>query len=102
MTIASSPPVPSIVKVAIVSLPSVSWVHQNPRGLLFAPIQTAPASGADRACAMSAEQHIARIDDGAVHEGDDLVRCAAVEIHLPVGGVDVGEGRARAVTDEMQ
>ena len=56
----------------------------------------------DQAIALSAEQHIARIDYGAIHEGDDLVRCAAVEVDLPVGGVVLGEGGARAITDEMQ
>ena len=35
-------------------------------------------------------------------ERDDLVRGAAVVVDLPMRGVDLGEGRARAVADELQ
>ena len=37
-----------------------------------------------------------------LHERDDVVRGAAVEVDLPVRRVDVGEARTRAVADEAQ
>jgi hypothetical protein len=44
----------------------------------------------------SHEHDIARMDPRSVLERDDFVRGATVEIHLPVGRIDVGEGRTRS------
>jgi hypothetical protein len=43
---------------------------------------------------------IARVDRCAVTERDHLVRGATVVVHLPMGGVSIGKGRARAIADE--
>src|SRR5262245_27756020 len=51
---------------------------------------------------LSEEYDVARIDRGAVHERDDVVGGAAVVVHLPMRGIDVSEGRARAVADEHE
>src|SRR5262245_18014492 len=51
---------------------------------------------------LSEEYDVARIDRRAVHERDDVVRGAAVIVHLPMRGIDVSEGRARAVADEHE
>jgi len=48
------------------------------------------------------ERYIVRIDRRAVQEDDDLMRGAAVVVDLPLRGVVLGEGRARAVSDEQQ
>src|SRR5262245_18877930 len=53
-------------------------------------------------CPPSKEGDVLHVDRSAVHEGDDLVRGPGVVVHLPMGGVDVGEGRARTVADELQ
>src|SRR5262245_17334526 len=50
----------------------------------------------------SHEHDIARLDRGAIHEGDDLVRGAAVIVDLPMRSVDVGEGCTRPVADELE
>src|SRR5262245_14457838 len=42
------------------------------------------------------------IDGCGVGKRDDVMRKAAVVVHLPVGSIDVGEGRTRAIADEQQ
>src|SRR5262249_60228670 len=51
---------------------------------------------------LSEEQDVCRIARCAVHERDDVVRGAAVVVHLPMRWIDVGESRARAETDEQE
>src|SRR5262245_42716797 len=77
------------------------------RGLRPTPIAAARYAAQSlfkiqQAQSWSRKQVIAQIDRCAVHEGDDLMRGAAVVVDLPMGGVVLGECRACAVADKLQ
>src|SRR3954454_7427887 len=50
----------------------------------------------------SCEQDVACVDRGSVAKRDDLVHGAAVVVHLPMDGIDIGECCAQAVADELK
>src|SRR5262245_30222571 len=85
----------AISRVCDVVADLVSWAQRSaPPRLPGAPVRVPPL-------AISHEDVVGRIDRGPVHERDDVVRARAV-VHLPLTGVDTGEGRARAETDEQE
>src|SRR5262245_43287152 len=82
--------------------PYATWARSKSRNNRYGNL-LGPVSGSFRlvrGCLY--EREIAAVDRCRVHERDDIEQLAAVVVHLPVGGVVLGEGRTGAVTDEAQ